>query len=87
VLERQEGGIRIHPPAAEGDFQNESGNVLRPRVIQDYDTNIGNADKGDNVCHLCSKGVQISQTIFALFTTANIKDVEESTEQKCTSIL
>ena len=37
----------IHAPPAEGNFCDESGRALKPRVIEDYNTHMGYVDKSE----------------------------------------
>ena len=39
----------MHTPPVEGNFCDESGRAVKPRVIQDYNTHVGYVDKSDRM--------------------------------------
>jgi len=39
----------IHSPQVEGNFCDESGHVVKPRVIEDFNTHMGYVDKWDKM--------------------------------------
>lgn len=41
----------MHPPPAEGRFLDDSGNVLKPRIVEDYNTHMGYVDKSDRMAN------------------------------------
>jgi hypothetical protein len=50
------------PPAAEGNFVDESGNVLKPHIIQHYTSNMGYIDVSERIGNSC----RISRRIWKL---------------------
>jgi hypothetical protein len=39
----------MHAPPVEGNFTNESGHAIKPRVVEDYNAYIGFVDKSDRM--------------------------------------
>ena len=39
----------MHAPPAEGNFTDESGQAIRPRVVEDYNAHTGFVDKSDRM--------------------------------------
>ena len=39
----------MHAPPVEGNFTEESGQAIRPRVVEDYNAHIGFVDKSDRM--------------------------------------
>jgi hypothetical protein len=42
-----EGCINIHTAVADGNFRDESGNIMKPLVAENYNTHTGYVDKND----------------------------------------
>jgi hypothetical protein len=47
----------IHDPPAEGNFWEESGNALRPAIVEHYNRHVGYIDKSDRMAHSYSYSV------------------------------
>jgi hypothetical protein len=39
----------MYRPLVDGNFQDESGRAVKPRVIEDYSAHVGFADKSDRM--------------------------------------
>jgi hypothetical protein len=39
----------MHAPPVEGNFTDESGHAIKPRVVEDYNTYMGFVDKSDRI--------------------------------------
>jgi len=39
----------MHTPPVEGNFCDESGHAVKPRVIEDYNAHVGYVDKSDRM--------------------------------------
>jgi hypothetical protein len=41
----------MHPAPVEGNFNDESGHAIKPRLIEDYNANMGFVDKSDRMAN------------------------------------
>jgi hypothetical protein len=64
VLERQEGGVHsmwYHETESQGDFQYASGNVVKPKRVENCNSHMGCMDKSDRISYECSQRLGTGQ--------------------------
>ena len=54
----------MHAPPVEGNFTNESGQAIKPRVVEDFNTYMGFVDKSDRMVKHplnCPQNIEVDQ--------------------------
>ena len=62
----------MHSPQAEGNFCDESGHAVKPRVIEDYNTHMGYVDKSDRMVNSYGIARRTWKWTKKLFSTSQI---------------
>jgi len=56
----------MHTPPVEGNFTQESGQAIKPCVVEDYNAYMGFVDKSDRLVNNCPQNMEVDQeTVFS----------------------